>query len=121
MCPNGDRTIPDLGMTCDARDLDALSAPGEALIAHPWLVIEILSPATAADDRGAKLDSYNAIPGLTHYLLVDSRKRWMLLHRRTPDGLLAIDGPLQRLGLPHIGAELLLDDVYDGSTVPAIE
>ena len=118
-CPNGERVIPDFGVTGRPDDLLALERAGEALIEHPWLVIEILSPATEKDDRGDKLDSYNLIRDLTHYVLIDSRRRWMLVHERTADGLLAISGPLERFTLPILG-ELTSDIVYDGTTVARI-
>ncbi len=95
LCPGGDRTIPDLGVTCDLRDHAALDNPGGALIEHPWLRVEILSPSTAGDDRGEKFDAYKAIPELTHYVLVDSRRRRMMLHVRGNDGRFVIDGPLE--------------------------
>jgi Uma2 family endonuclease len=119
ICPNGDRNIPDLGMTCDERDRRALDAAGEAVVEHPWLIIEILSPATAADDRTEKLDAYREIPELTHYLVIDSRKQWMLLHSRTSDGRLAIESTIESVELPGIG-ELDFATIYDGTSVPKI-
>jgi Uma2 family endonuclease len=119
VCPNSDRTIPDFGVTCDERDLAALAAPGEAIIERPWLLIEILSPATASDDRGEKLDAYNAIRALTHYVLIDSRRQWMMLHVRTSDGLLALNGPLESFTLPTLG-EIGLEMIYRDTSVPRI-
>jgi Uma2 family endonuclease len=118
-CPNGDRAIPDFGVTCDERDLRVLESGAEALIEHPWFVGEILSPTTSEHDRGTKLDAYRSIPELTHYLLIDSRKQWMLLHERTPDGLIAIVGPLDRFTIPQLGT-LTLENVYDGTIVPRV-
>ena len=119
VCPNGDRSIPDFGVTCDARDLRALASSAEALIEHPWFVGEILSPTTVGDDRGPKLDAYRSVPELTHYLIIDSRKQWMVMHQRTADGLLAISGPLERFTLPVLG-EISLEAVYDGTSVPRV-
>lgn len=120
VCPNGDRTIPDLGVTCDQRDRSALDDTGEALIEHPWLVVEILSGSTQVEDRIDKLDSYRAIPDLTHYILIDSRRRWMLVHDRDVDGRLAINGPLESITLPTLGV-ITLDIAYDGTSVPQIQ
>ncbi len=61
--PDGSRVIPDFVVTCDPRDRDAPDERGEAIVRHPWLVVEILSPATAADDTTQKLDLYESIPG----------------------------------------------------------
>jgi Uma2 family endonuclease len=119
VCPNGDRTVPDIGVTCDPRDREALGRSGEARIEHPWLLVEILSPSTAHDDRSDKLDAYNGIPELTHYILIDSRKQWMLVHVRTADGLLAINGPLESFTVPNL-CELTIDGVYRDTTVPRV-
>jgi Uma2 family endonuclease len=119
ICPNGDRTIPDIGVSCDKRDKDAMDRAGEAQIEHPWLIIEILSPGTEATDRGGKLDAYNAIAELTHYVLIDSRRQWILVHVRTADGLLAINGPLECFTLPSLG-EVSSATVYRSTTVPRI-
>lgn len=89
------------------------------IIEHPWLLIEILSNSTQGDDRSGKLDSYREIPELTHYLLIDSRKQWMLLHERGADGLFVINGPLDRLTLPMLG-EITKSIVYNRTTVPLI-
>ena len=117
VCPNIDRTIPDLGVTCDERDRSAMDQSGEAIIEHPWLLVEILSPSTQGDDRSGKLDSYRQIPELTHYLLIDSRKQWMVMHERGPDGLFVIRGPIESVTLPTLG-ELTLAIIYDDTTVP---
>jgi Uma2 family endonuclease len=119
VCPNIDRAIPDLGVTCDERDRIAMDQSGEAIIEHPWLLIEILSPATQGDDRGGKLDSYRQIPELTHHLLIDSRKQWMVIHERGPDGLFSIKGPIDKLTLPTLG-ELTFEIAYDGTAVRRI-
>ena len=62
IAPNGDRTIPDFVVTCDPRDREVVDDRGEATLRHPWLVIEILSPATAADDTTDKLTRINRFP-----------------------------------------------------------
>jgi len=102
LTPNGDRAIPDFVVTCDPRDRDANHDRGEALVRHPRLVIEILSPATATDDTTDKLDAYQSIPELTHYVVIDSRRRAIRLYERMSDGSFATRGPLAKLMLPNI-------------------
>lgn len=74
---------PDVMVTCDPRD----PAEGSALsIAHPWLVVEVLSESTAAFDRGGKFERYRTIAALTHYLLVEQTRPYAELFRKNAQG-----------------------------------
>lgn len=44
---------PDVMVTCDQRDKQAID-----MIRHPCLIVEVLSPSTAAFDRGKKFTRY---------------------------------------------------------------
>ena len=68
---------PDVMVTCDPRDRSA-----ETAIAHPCLVIEVLSDSTAAFDRGQKFAAYRRLESLREYLLVDIEARRLELYRR---------------------------------------
>jgi Uma2 family endonuclease len=35
-------------------------------------MVEVLSPSTAADDHGVKLDGYFSLAGVEYYLIVDA-------------------------------------------------
>jgi len=109
----GDFVYPDVMVTCDPRDRN----PAEnRYIAHPWLVVEVLSESTAAYDRGRKFELYREIDTLTHYLLVEQdRKRadlfvksepsqWVL-HPLTGADTIVVD----RLGQPWPVASLYED------------
>lgn len=48
-------------------------APAEAL-QNPVLIVEVLSPSTAADDRGEKFEKYRTLETLTHYILVEQSR-----------------------------------------------
>ena len=74
---------PDLMATCSATD-----AADRLIKREPVLVVEVLSPSTAAYDRGDKFASYRQLPSLTEYLLVDVDSRRCDLFRKQPaDGL----------------------------------
>ena len=73
---------PDLMVTCSAAD-----AAQRLVKREPSLVVEVLSPGTAAYDRGDKFADYRLLPSLTEYLLVDVKKRRCDLFRKLPDGL----------------------------------
>jgi Uma2 family endonuclease len=64
--PSGKYYYPDLLVTCDERDRTARED-----VHYPCLVVEVLSPATEARDRGIKQQSYMMIPTLNTYILVD--------------------------------------------------
>lgn len=122
VAPGGDRLIPDFLVTCDERDREALRRPGEALVAYPWLVIEILSPTTAAADMTDKLDAYSSISDVTHYVVIDSRRRAARAFERTPDGKFASSGPLDALTFARLGAlRIPLEEIYRDTNVPRIE
>lgn len=51
------------------------------------LVAEVLSPSTAAYDRGDKFADYRQLPGLREFLLIDADKCRCDLYRKGGDGL----------------------------------
>src|SRR4028119_1182192 len=57
---------PDVAVTCDERDTDST----EDFILYPSLVVEVLSPSTAAFDRGDKFADYQTSPSLQEYVLI---------------------------------------------------
>lgn len=71
---------PDVVVSCDPRDHLA----GQ-FIAHPALIVEVLSESTAAFDRGNKFAAYRSLPSLREYVLVDIEARRLEAFRRTPE------------------------------------
>jgi Uma2 family endonuclease len=72
---------PDVMVSCDQRDHDA-----SLFIAHPTLIVEVLSDSTAAYDRGDKFAAYRTLPSLLEYVVVDIRARRLESFRRASDG-----------------------------------
>lgn len=58
---------PDVAVTCDERETNST----EDFILYPLLVIEVLSPSTAAFDRGEKFADYQTSPSLREYVLIN--------------------------------------------------
>ncbi len=58
---------PDVAVTCDERDTNST----EDFILYPSLIIEVLSPSTAAFDRGEKFADYQTLPSLREYVLIN--------------------------------------------------
>ncbi len=109
--PNRRRArYPDLLVTCDERD-----RADRYVKRYPRLIIEVLSPSTAATDRTEKLDEYQTIPTLDEYVLVDSLGVGVLVFRRSLG-----DSWMQHkyagdehLRLSSISLDVSLRDVYE--------
>jgi Uma2 family endonuclease len=85
------------------------------VVQNPTLIVEILSPATEAFDRGRKFEHYQTIESLREYLLVAQEPQrielytrraaneWLYTEFRQPDDIVRLES---------IGCELLVRDVY---------
>jgi Uma2 family endonuclease len=73
---------PDVMVTCSAADL---ASP--LVKAEPILLAEVLSPSTAAYDRGEKFAHYRRIPSLQEFMLVDVDTRRTDIYRKGADGM----------------------------------
>ena len=73
---------PDVLVTCSPLDLANAMVKSE-----PKLIVEVLSPTTAAYDRGLKFGHYRTLPSLQEYLLVDLDTRASDCYRKGADGL----------------------------------
>lgn len=89
---------PDALVYCGARlPPDAIEIP------NPVIVVEVLSPGTAARDHGIKLTGYFSLPSVAHYLILDPERRVLIHHKRghgdvietriLTEGLLRLDPP----------------------------
>ena len=78
----GSYFYPDVMVTCSAQDHTSPRIKSE-----PKLVIEVLSPSTAAYDRGVKFSHYRSLPSLQEYVLVDLDTRCTDCYRLGADGL----------------------------------
>lgn len=72
---------PDVMVTCDARDK---ATPN--YLAHPKLIVEVLSDSTAAFDYGAKFAACRQIDTLEEYALIDVEARRVEVFRRNAAG-----------------------------------
>jgi Uma2 family endonuclease len=67
---------PDGLVVCPPPPPDAIEIP------NPVIVVEVLSPSTAAVDHGAKLRGYFSLPSVMHYLILDADARTLIHHKR---------------------------------------
>ena len=73
---------PDVMVTCSEQDKTTPLVKSE-----PKLLVEVLSPSTAAYDRGLKFSCYRALPSLREYALIDLDSRTTDCYRKGDDGL----------------------------------
>ncbi|MFM6039755.1 MAG: Uma2 family endonuclease, partial [Sphaerospermopsis kisseleviana] len=106
---------PDLMVTCDPRDADF-----EYFKRYPSLMIEVLSPATEAFDRGDKFIDYQELETLQEYVLVSQNRQRVDCFRCNNQGRweLYIYRGNQQLELTSINFQCLLTDVYEDVNFP---
>lgn len=107
---------PDVMVTCSAAD-----AADPLVKREPVLLVEVLSPATAAYDRGDKFAAYRKLPSLREYLLVDTDSRRCDLYRKGADGLWVLHPfePGQAVTLASVELELSAAALWDEVPDPA--
>ena len=100
---------PDVLATCDPADHQA-----DQVMTSPCLVAEVLSPSTAAYDRGDKFAAYRGIPSLREYVLIDPDQKRVELYRRGEDGLWVLRDiqPGEPLTLASVGAEVAWERLF---------
>ena len=94
---------PDVLVTCSALDLASPMVKTESK-----LIAEVLSPGTAAYDRGLKFSHYRRIASLAEYVVIDLDTRSTDCYRKGADGLWVLH-PFARgetVSLASVGLEL---------------
>jgi Uma2 family endonuclease len=81
----GRATYPDASLVCGPIERDPAD-PSGTTITNPALIVEVLSPSTEEDDRGAKWHHYQLIPSLQEYVLVSQSHARIERYRRRPSG-----------------------------------
>jgi Uma2 family endonuclease len=105
-------TYPDVVVVCGPPKLEQ---PGDTLT-NPVVIIEVLSEATEAYDRGRKFELYQSIDSLTDYLLVAQDTPRVEHFRRQPGGewIYTLENRLEAsVTIPSIGCALELAEVYE--------
>lgn len=111
---------PDLTVVCgpleyDSRDRSRLS------IINPKLVVEVLSPSSAARDWIQKTGRYVSIPSLAEYVLVSQVDPEVFSIYRSPDGSWSFTpsiGLEAVMTLRSLDMEISLAEVYAGVEFP---
>ncbi|MFN4195024.1 MAG: Uma2 family endonuclease [Thermosynechococcus sp.] len=113
-------TYPDLSVTCDDRDRQS-----PFFITYPCLIVEVLSPATEAYDRGKKFDLYRRNPNLVDYVLVSSEEMAIDIYQKNEvgDWLLRCYRAGDRVELRSIDLRVPIEQFYEDVDLspPAVE
>ncbi|HWB47562.1 MAG TPA: Uma2 family endonuclease [Stellaceae bacterium] len=111
---NGNIRYPDISIACSPVDDRADHLP------EPVVVVEIISPSTAREDRGRKKLDYFATPSIRQYAIVEQDERLIDLYTRTDAGwideVVVDDGTLN---LSAIGVAISLDEIYEDTELDA--
>jgi Uma2 family endonuclease len=107
---------PDLIVACGK------AAEVDLIIEQPSVVVEITSPSTRATDRREKLEAYQRIPSLRTYIVVEQRRRQVILYTREADGAWRRDELLGsgKVVIPALDATLTLDEIYEDVPLPPL-
>lgn len=93
-------------------------------LTNPLLIIEILSPSTAADDRGTKFALYRTIPSFQEYVLVEQDRIYLEQYAKTNDRqwlLTPYTATDTVLTLSSLNLEIAIADIYDKVAVATEE
>ncbi|MCE3249926.1 MAG: hypothetical protein K0R41_3751, partial [Geminicoccaceae bacterium] len=95
-------------VTCAPIDLTT------PVVAEPAVIVEVMLPASEADDTGQKWLSYQKIPSLRHYLVLSQDRCLVQVHSRAGDlwrerfvsaGTIELDDPPLRLDVAALYAQ----------------
>ena len=90
------------------------------IIDNPTVVVEILSPSTALEDRNAKLDEYRTLASVQDYMLVsvdETKVEVFSRHKSDKRFYVAVKGLDANIELPSIGCILAIANMYEQVTL----
>jgi len=100
---------PDAMVVCEPN------GPDDTFQDKPVIIAEVVSDATRRIDEGEKREAYLAISTLMAYLVVETDKPRVVVHRRTDSGFVAevYEGVGAVIPLDAIEAKLPLAELYE--------
>ncbi len=113
-------TYPDVSVICGQMQFDPEDA-GRTTATNPRLIVEVLSAATEADDRGEKFRRYLSLASLEEYVLVSQVRPLVETFTRQGDGswrFATASGLEDRATLTSVEAQLPLLEIYTGVQFP---
>jgi len=115
--------FPDATVVCGKPEY--IVRQGIGCLVNPTVVIEVLSPSTAARDEIDKLLAYSAIRTIREYLVV-SVERYavkMFFRRQTEEtwSVRLYTQPTDSVGLESCGCQITLAEIYSGVEFPDLD
>lgn len=109
---------PDVMLACDPEDDHPLYKT------RPCVIVEVLSPSTAATDRREKWHAYRNLPSLQAYLMADAEARSVEYYLRDEAGIWQHarleENEVFSLRCGDARIVLSLDDLYEDVSVPSV-
>lgn len=97
---------PDVMLVCEDDQ-------GDYYKEKPCVIVEVLSSSTNRTDKNEKRHAYLTMPSLQLYLLVDSRRQFVMGYYRTKEGWEEKHfGEGESVPVPCVDTELTLTDIY---------
>jgi Uma2 family endonuclease len=110
----GSSRYPDGFVVCSPVDNT------QTIIPDPVVIFEVLSPSTASADRTVKTREYQATPSVQRYVMLEQDRMAATVYVRA-DGEwnvhILLDDAV--LGMPEIGVEVPLAELYEGLDLTA--
>jgi Uma2 family endonuclease len=98
---------PDLLVTCDPSDSEKYYK------SQPVVLVEVLSPSTERLDRREKFLSYQRLPSLKEYILIDQEKMAVTIFRRETEWKSEHLSESDTLTMPSIDFSLAVANIYE--------
>jgi len=95
----------------------------ELIVDQPSLIVEVTSPSTRATDRREKLDAYMRIASLHHYLIVEQRRKHVIVYTRDSAGEWQRGEPDEEgdIAIDFLHCRLSLAQIYEDVTLPPLK
>jgi Uma2 family endonuclease len=88
------------------------ASPDAIAATNPVVAVEVLSPATQSIDTGDKLADYFRVASIQHYLVVSTRRREVVHHRRDGDAIVARVVNVDAIELDPPGITIDIAELY---------
>ena len=100
---------PDGMVVCEPNSAD------ETFQDKPVVIAEVVSESTRRIDEGEKREAYFTLPSLMAYLIIETERTRVVVHRRTESGFIAevYEGMDAVVPLEAIQAEIPLAELYE--------
>jgi len=105
---------PDVSVVCGEPIFEDLN--GQEMLVNPVLIVEVLSPSTAAYDLKDKFTAYQSIESFREYLIVSQDRPHVIQHIRQSKGRwlrIEVEGLDEEVALESINLTFSLGEIYE--------